>query len=105
MCHPTLDALKNMKFRLSRNLMKFDRVTRFREMNSTMKSFRHPRSRKFSVFNRNYRFTFFQKKLNFPRVLQKTKQDLSVRIGGEVHLGGEVCLGEVMLRLGGLESD
>ena len=38
MCHPTPDALKKVKFQLSRNLTKFDGVTRFREMNSTVKS-------------------------------------------------------------------
>ena len=38
MCHPTLDASKNMKFRLPQNPMKFDRVTRFCESNSTTKS-------------------------------------------------------------------
>ena len=37
-CHPTLDTSKNVKFRLSRNLTKFDKVIRFREMNSTVKS-------------------------------------------------------------------
>ena len=38
MCHPTLNASKNVKFRLSWNLMKFDEVTRFCETNSTVKS-------------------------------------------------------------------
>ena len=38
MCHPTPDASKNMKFRLSQNLTKFDGVTRFHETNSKVKS-------------------------------------------------------------------
>ena len=38
MCYPTLDASKNVKFRLSLNMTKFDGVTRFRETNSTVKS-------------------------------------------------------------------
>ena len=38
MCHLTLDASKGVKFRLSQNLTKFDWVTRFREMNSRVKS-------------------------------------------------------------------
>ena len=38
MCHPTPNVSKNVKFQLSHNPMKFDRVTRFREMNSTVKS-------------------------------------------------------------------
>ena len=37
MCHPTPDTSKNMKFRLSRNLTKFDVLTKFRETNSTVK--------------------------------------------------------------------
>ena len=37
MCHPTPDVSKNMKFRLSRNSTKFDRVTRFHEKNSMVK--------------------------------------------------------------------
>ena len=37
MCHPTHDASKNVKFRLSWNPMKFDGVTRFRETNLTVK--------------------------------------------------------------------
>ena len=38
MCHSTPDASKNVKFQLSRNPMKFDVLTRFCEMNSTVKS-------------------------------------------------------------------
>ena len=38
MCHPTPDALKNVKFRLSRNPLKFDKLSRFCEVNSKMKS-------------------------------------------------------------------
>ena len=38
MCYPTPDALKNVKFRLSQNSKKFEWVTRFCEMNSTVKS-------------------------------------------------------------------
>ena len=38
MCHPTPNASKNMKFRLSWNPTKFDGLTRFRETNSTVKS-------------------------------------------------------------------
>ena len=38
MCHPAPDVSKNVKFRLSRNPIKFDGVTRFRETNSTGKS-------------------------------------------------------------------
>ena len=38
MCHPTLNASKNVKFRLSWNPMKFDRLTRFHETNSRVKS-------------------------------------------------------------------
>ena len=36
MCHPTPNASKNVKFRLSRNLTKFDELTKFRETNSTV---------------------------------------------------------------------
>ena len=36
--HPTPSALKNVKFRLSQNIMKFDWVTRFRETIPTVKS-------------------------------------------------------------------
>ena len=38
MCYPTPDASKNVKFRMSWNPTKINRVTRFREMNSTVKS-------------------------------------------------------------------
>ena len=38
MCHPTLDASKDLKFRLFRNPTKFDWVARFHETNSTVKS-------------------------------------------------------------------
>ena len=38
MCHPTPDASKNVKFRLSRNPMKFDGITRFCETNSMVES-------------------------------------------------------------------
>ena len=38
MCHLTPDISKNVKFWLSRNPIKFDEVTRFRETNSTVKS-------------------------------------------------------------------
>ena len=38
MCYPTLDTSENVKFRLSWNPTKFDKVTRFREMNSKTKS-------------------------------------------------------------------
>ena len=38
MCHSTSYSSKNVKFRLSQNPTKFDEVTRFCEMNSTMKS-------------------------------------------------------------------
>ena len=64
--HPTLDASKNVKFRLSQNSTKFDMVARFRETIPTVKPFRHPRSRKFLGFSRNYRFTLFQKIRIFP---------------------------------------
>ena len=37
MCHPTPDTSKNVKFQLSRKWTKFDRVTRFRKTNSTVK--------------------------------------------------------------------
>ena len=40
MCHLTPDASKNVKFQLSRNPMKFNKLTRFREKNSTVKSIR-----------------------------------------------------------------
>ena len=33
MCHPTPDALKNVKFQLYQNSMKFDRLTRFQQVN------------------------------------------------------------------------
>ena len=48
----TLGALKNVKFRLSRNLTKFDVVARFRKTIQT-------------DFDRNYHFTIFQKNSNF----------------------------------------
>ena len=38
MCHPTPDASKNVKFRLSQNPTKFDGLTRFYEINSMVKS-------------------------------------------------------------------
>ena len=37
-CHPTPNTSKNVKFQLSRNTTKFDRLIKFREMNSTIKS-------------------------------------------------------------------
>ena len=37
MCHSTPDASKNVKFQLSRNPIKFDRLTRFHETNLTVK--------------------------------------------------------------------
>ena len=57
----TLGASKNVKFQLSHNLTKFDVVDRFRETIPTVKSVRHPRSRKIPDFDRNYRFIIFQK--------------------------------------------
>ena len=39
MCHQTPDASKNVKFRMFQNPMKFNRLTRFHETNSTLKSF------------------------------------------------------------------
>ena len=73
MCYPTLGVLKNVKFRLSQNPTKFDGVTRFREMNSTVKSVCHPKSTKFPAFHRNYGFTrFFFKKIDFSWVLHSS---------------------------------
>ena len=72
MCHPTLDASKKVKFRLSRNPTKFDGVTRFHETNSTVKSVSSSEIYKIFGFNRNYCFTIFQKKLNFFQVLHSS---------------------------------
>ena len=38
MCHPTIDASKNVKFQLSHNPTKFNGLTIFHEKNSTVKS-------------------------------------------------------------------
>ena len=61
MCHPILNTLKNVKFRLSRNLTKFDVVARFRETIQTMKSVSSSEIKKIMDFNQNYCFTLFQK--------------------------------------------
>ena len=45
--------------------MKFDKVTRFCEMNSTVKSVSSSESRKVPVFNQNYCFTIFFRKIDF----------------------------------------
>ena len=57
MCHPTPGASKNVKFRLSRNLTKFDGVTRFRETNSTVKSFSS--SEIYKIFGFQPKLTFY----------------------------------------------
>ena len=57
----TLGALKNVKFRLSRNATKFVVVARFHETIQTVSPFHHPRSRKIMDFDRNYHFTNFHK--------------------------------------------
>ena len=63
MCHPTL------KFRLSRNSTKFDEVTRFRELNSTVKSVSSSEVYKIFSFQSKLPFYHFSEKLNFSRVL------------------------------------
>ena len=58
----TLDALKNVKFRLSRNSTKFDVIARFRETIPTMKPVSSSEIKKFnSDFDRNYHFTLLSK--------------------------------------------
>ena len=70
MCHPIPDASKNVKFWLSRNPTKFDRVTRFRETNSKVKSVSSSEILKISGFQLKLPFYHFSEKLNFPWVLQ-----------------------------------
>ena len=70
-CHMsriTLGASKNVKFRLSRNSMKFDVVARFREMILTVKPVSSSEIKKFiSDFDQNYHFTLLSKIRIFPR--------------------------------------
>ena len=68
-CHPTPDASKNVKFRLSRNPTKFDGVTRFREKNSMVKSVSSSEIYKILDFQPKLPFYPFSKKLNFSRIL------------------------------------
>ena len=70
MCHLTPVALKYVKFQLSRNPIKFDGVTRFRETNSTVKSVSSSEIKKIFGFQSKLPFyNLFQKKLNFSQVL------------------------------------
>ena len=64
-CHVSTDVSKNVKFRLSRNSTKFDKVTRFREKNSTMKSVLSPEIYKIFGFQPKLPFYHFSEKLNF----------------------------------------
>ena len=58
----TFDALKNVKFRLSRNSTKFNVVARFRETIPTVKSVLSSEIKKFLTdFDRNYHFTILSK--------------------------------------------
>ena len=76
----TLSALKNVKFRLSRNSMKFDVIARFRETFPTTKPILSSEIKKFiSDFDRNYHFTIFQKIRIFPGF---TGQRLKHYLGG-----------------------
>ena len=61
MCHLTPNVSKNVKFRLSRNLTKFNGVTIFRETNSTMKSVSSSEIYKMSGFQPNLPFYHFSK--------------------------------------------
>ena len=72
MCHPTPYALKNVKFRLSQNPTKFDEVTRFHEMNSTVKSISSSEIQKISGSQPKLPFYHFSEKLNFFRVLHSS---------------------------------
>ena len=58
----TLSALKNVKFRLSRNSMKFDVIARFCETIPTVKPISSSEIKKFiSDFDQNYHFTILSK--------------------------------------------
>ena len=70
MCHPTPDASKNMKFRLSENPTKFDEVTIFHETNSTVKSVLSSEIYKIFGFQPKLPFYHFLENLNFSPVLQ-----------------------------------
>ena len=70
MRHPTLDISKNAKFRLSQNLTKSYRVTRFRKKNSMAKSILTYEIYKISGFQPKLPFYHFSEKLNFSWVLQ-----------------------------------
>ena len=65
MCHLTPGTSKNVKFRLSRNPMKFNGVTRFRETNSTVKSVLSPEIYKIFGFQPKLPFYIFFKKIEF----------------------------------------
>ena len=65
MCHPTLGASENVKFSLSRNSTKFDRVTRFCETNSTVKSVSSSEIYKIFDFQPKLPFYPYSEKLNF----------------------------------------
>ena len=65
--HPTPHASKSVKFQLSRNPTKFERVARFCETIPTVKSVSSSEIYKISrfylvLFRQNYRFALFQKK-------------------------------------------
>ena len=58
----TFGALKNVKFRLSQNSMKFDVIARFRETIPTVKPVSSSEIKKFILdFDRNYYFTLLSK--------------------------------------------
>ena len=60
--HPTPDALKNIKFLLSRNPTKFDGITRFCEKNSTVNSVSSSEIYKISGFQSKLSFYHFSEK-------------------------------------------
>ena len=57
----TLGALKKVKFRLSRNLTKFDVVARFRETIPTVKPVSSSEIKKIQILTEFYHSTIFQK--------------------------------------------
>ena len=74
MSRVTLVASKNVKFRLSRNLTKFDAVTRFRETIPTVKSVSLSEIYKNSGFLAEITILPFFRKLKFSRVLHIPKR-------------------------------
>ena len=70
MCHLTPGVSKNVTFLLSRNLTKFDEVTRFHETNSMVMSISSSEIKKIFGFQPKLPFYLFSEKLNFSRVLQ-----------------------------------